>query len=452
MHYDLICLGGGSGGVAAATRASELGAKCAIIEQHLLGGTCVNVGCVPKKVMWIASRLAQSIRDAPDYGFKAKEPELDWEQLVQNREVYIRHLNQIYRSRLEKKQVEVIPGHGRFISDRIIDVGGIHYSADHVIIATGGQPQWPNTPGAELGIDSNGFFALNQQPKKVAVVGAGDVAIELTGIFQGLGSETHLIFRKERPLRNIDTTIVDALMDRMTAEGVHLHNWCEISKLEKKGDKIQAYIGEDLLQDDFDCVVWAIGRTPNTHNLNMESTSVALDDHGYVEVDPYQNSSSAGIYAIGDVTSRSKQTPVAIAGGRKLAMRLFAGQQESKLDYDNIPTVIFTMPPIGTIGLSEKQAIDKYGRENLKIYTSTFTTIYNALTPHKPKDLVKLICVGEEEKVVGCHVLGSGADEMLQGFGVAIKMGATKADFDNCVAIHPTSAEELVTLQPSNLV
>jgi glutathione reductase (NADPH) len=447
IHYDLICLGGGSGGIAAANRAAEQGAKSAVIEENRLGGTCVNVGCVPKKVMWNASMVAETIRDAHAYGFEEYTPRVNWEKLVLNRENYILDLNQAYARKLKKNKVDVIPGKGRFINDKIIDVHGLQYTADHIIIATGGHAQWPNTPGAELGIDSDGFFALKQQPKKVAVVGAGYIGVELAGLLHGLGSETHLIIRKEKPLKAFDPTIVDGLLDMMADQGLHVHNWCEISKLEKKGQKITASSEDGVLLDNLDCVIWAIGRTPNTHNINLESTGVLTDAHGRIQVDEFQNTNVPNIYAIGDVTGHFELTPVAIAAGRRLSMRLFAGQEESKLVYENIPTVVFSHPAIGSIGMTEPQALEKYGRDALKIYITRFTPLYHGLTDHKPKTIMKLICAGSDEKVVGCHILGPGADEMLQGFGVAIKMGATKADFDNCVAIHPTNAEELVTLR-----
>jgi glutathione reductase (NADPH) len=446
-HYDLICLGGGSGGVATANRAAENGARCAIIEENRLGGTCVNVGCVPKKMMWHASALAEGIRDAADYGFTVSPLQLNWGKLVADREAYIDYLNQVYARSLAKNKVDIIPGRGHFVGPKVIDVGGTQYSADHIIICTGGSPIWPDIPGSALGIDSNGFFALKQQPKKVAIVGAGYIAVELAGVLNGLGSEIHLIIRKEKPLKAFDPTIVDGLVEIMSDQGMHLHNWCEITKLKKTGDKITAYCDDEVLLDDLDCVIWAIGRKPRTHNINIDTTGVSLNHRNYVVVDEYQNTNIPGIYGIGDVTGKHELTPVAIAAGRRLAMRLFGGQTESKLVYENIPTVMFSHPPLGAIGLTEPQALEKYGREAIKIYESRFTPLYHALTQHKPKTIMKLICAGPEEKVVGCHILGPGADEMLQGFGVAIKMGATKADFDNCVAIHPTSAEELVTMR-----
>lgn len=447
IHYDLICIGGGSGGIAAANRASEYGARCAVIEETLLGGTCVNVGCVPKKMMWNASNIAQSINDAKDYGFSEYPMTLNWEKLVTDREAYIRTLNQAYSRTLEKNMVDVIPGHAQFLNENSISVEGTTYTADHIIIATGGNPIWPDIPGAHHGIDSNGFFALRKQPQKVAIVGSGYIAVELAGVLNGLGSEVHLIIRKEKPLKAFDSDIVDGLTEIMLADGIHIHNWCQLTELQKNGDKIIAFTGKGQLLDDLDCVIWAIGRESKIKCLGIENTGISLNDTNHIIVDDYQNTNIKGIYAVGDVTGRHELTPVAIAAGRRLSMRLFAGRDESKLSYENIPTVIFSHPPIGTIGLNEAEAINTYGSQNLKIYLSRFTPLYHSLTQSKPKTLMKLICTGENERIVGCHILGPGADEMLQGFGVAIKMGATKTDFDNCVAIHPTSAEELVTMR-----
>lgn len=447
LHYDLICIGGGSGGVAAANRAAEHGAKCALIERNLIGGTCVNVGCIPKKIMWNASFVRQTTLEAEHYGFHVETHSFNWTKLVEDREAYIRYLNHVYSSRLNKNAVDVIPGHAQFVDKNVIDVAGKHLSADHIIIATGGQSSWPQIPGAELGIDSDGFFALKEQPKKVAVVGAGYIAIELAGVLHGLGSEVHLVIRKERPLKNFDATIVEGLMEQMSAEGLQVHNWCEISRVEKHGDKLRTYVGDEVLLDELDCLIWAIGRHPNTHHLNLDATEVALKEHGYIAVDEFQNTTAPGIYAIGDVTGQFELTPVAIAAGRRLAMRLFAGIDHARVEYENIPTVVFSHPTIGAVGVTEQEAIQRYGQDQLKVYTNRFTPLYHSLTPHKPKTIMKLVCHGKNEKIVGCHILGPGADEMLQGFAVAIKMGATKADFDNCVAIHPTSAEEMVTMR-----
>ena len=445
IHYDLICIGGGSGGIAAANRASEYGAKCAIIEQDKLGGTCVNLGCVPKKIMWYASMMQESIEDAAGYGFHIKGVEFQWKQLVKSREDYLRYLNQAYAKNLEKNGVTVIPGRASFIDSKTVAVAGQHYTADHIIIATGGSPIWPNLQGAELGIDSNGFFALQELPKKVAIIGGGYIGVELAGMLNSLGSEVHLIVRKGKPLFSFDDEAVEALVDIMSADGIHIHNWCFASKIIKSEESLSLYCDNNEVHEKVDAVIWAIGRTPNTKNIGLEVTGVELTKDNFIQVDAYQNTNVPGLYAIGDVTGQKELTPVAIAAGRRLAMRLFANQPELKLDYENIPTVVFSHPPLGSIGLTEEEAKKRF--DQIKSYKTRFMPLEYALTERKHKTFMKLICEGKDERVIGCHIVGLSADEMLQGFGVAIKMGATKADFDNCVAIHPTSAEELVTLR-----
>ncbi|MBP6986150.1 MAG: glutathione-disulfide reductase [Alphaproteobacteria bacterium] len=447
QHYDLICLGGGSGGIAAANRASEHGAKCAVIEENRIGGTCVNVGCVPKKIMWYASQMAETFKMSSDYGFTIPETSFDWQNLVTNREIYIKALNQAYLRNLEKNKVDIIAGKGRLIAPHTIEVNGNIYTADHIIIATGGAPIWPDIPGSEYGLDSNGFFALRQQPQNVAIVGAGYIAVELAGVLHGLGSQTHLILRKDKPLRKFDHTIVDHLMEIMIQDGIHIHDEREVTKVQRQNNKISLYNSHGIFIENLDAVIWAIGRKPRTQEIGLDTLGVHTSTQGYIIVNEYQETNIDNIYAIGDITGHYELTPVAIAAGRRLAMRLFAGKSDLKLTYENIPTVVFSHPPIGTIGLSELEAIEKYGKENIKVYMRNFTSLYYGISNHKPKTMMKLVCLGLDEKIVGCHMIGLGVDEILQGFGVAIKMGATKADFDNCVAIHPTSAEELVTLR-----
>lgn len=446
-HFDLICLGGGSGGVASANRAALHGAKVALIEQHRLGGVCVNAGCVPKKLMWHASQMADAFMDATGYGFEIAQIRHDWSRLVKDREKYIQFLNEVYARNLDKHGVKLIPGRGRFIAQNTLEVAGQHYTADHIIIAAGGSPLWPEIPGAEYGIDSNGFFALTARPEKVVIVGAGYIAIELAGVLNGLGSEVHLLVRKEKPLRNFEPMLADALIDIMAHEGIYIHNWCQPTQIQKSSKHLRIRCDNEEEITNVDCLIWAIGRKPNTADYGLENLGIELTETGHIKVDAYQNTSIPNIYAVGDITGRHELTPVAIAAGRRLAMRLFAGKKTLKLKYENIPTVIFSHPPIGTIGLSEPEAIEKFGPENIKVYSNIFTPLSYALTQRKYKTQMKLICAGVEERVVGCHIIGPAADEMLQGFGVAIKMGATKEDFDNCVAIHPTSAEELVTMR-----
>ena len=397
--------------------------------------------------MWQASMTAEVIENAKGYGFQLEKVNHNWKQLVEDREAYLRYLNQAYAQLLDKRNIQLIPGHATFVATKTIEVAGKQYSADHIIIATGGTPTWPDIPGAELGIDSNGFFAREERPKTVAIIGAGYIAIELACMLNSLGSKVHLIIRKEKPLRKFDPNVVDTLVDIMSAEGIEIHNLCDVSKIENTGHDLTLYCGNNEVLEKINCVIWAIGRTPNARDINLEVTGVELLKSGHIKVDPYQNTNIEGIYAIGDVTGQMELTPVAIAAGRRLAMRLVAGKKDLKLEYENIPTVVFSHPPIGTIGLTEPEAMERFGQDQLKIYQTRFMPLEYAMTTRKHKTYMKLICTGKDERVIGCHIIGPGADEMLQGFGVAIRMGATKADFDNCVAIHPTSAEELVTMR-----
>lgn len=445
-HFDYIAIGGGSGGIASANRAASHGKKCAIIEAKALGGTCVNVGCVPKKAMWFAGQIAEALQLAPDYGFAVQPPQLDWSTLIASREAYISRIHASYDRVLAKNNVTVINGFARFINANTVEVDGKRYSADHICIATGGRPTWPDIEGAEHGIDSDGFFALTAQPKTVAVVGAGYIAVEIAGVLAALGSETHLLVRHDRPLRNFDPMLANTLVEQMARDGLTLHPHTELQRVVKLPDNRLQLTDQQGREFVVDCLIWAIGRTPATDQIGLAAAGVAVDEHGFIQTDRYQNTNVAGIYAVGDNTGRIALTPVAVAAGRRLAERLFNGKTDLHLDYHLVPTVVFSHPAIGTIGLTEPEARSQFG-DSVKVYQSEFTAMYSALTSHRQPTRMKLICEGPNEKIVGLHVIGFGADEMLQGFAVAIKMGATKADFDNCVAIHPTSSEEFVTLR-----
>ncbi|MGG5340373.1 glutathione-disulfide reductase [Enterococcus pernyi] len=445
--YDYIVIGGGSGGIASANRAGMHGAKVLLIEGNELGGTCVNVGCVPKKVMWQASTILETIeRDASSYGIQADVKHVDFKELVEKREKYIDFLHGAYQRGLDSNNVEAIKGYARFVDSQTVEVNGESYQANHILIATGGKPSKMTIPGGEYAIDSNGFFALTELPKSTIVLGAGYIAAELSGVLNGLGSEVMWAYRKERPLRTFDKMLSDNLIEMYQEAGIHTYANFTASKITKNGDVYTVTFenGETLMAE---CVLFAGGRVPNTDVLGIEKTNVELDEKGFIKVDKFQNTTDSNIYAIGDVIGKIDLTPVAIAAGRRLSERLFNGKENSYLDYDLVPTVVFTHPPIATIGLTEEQALTTYGEGQLKIYRSRFTPMYFALNDYRQKCEMKLICVGEEEKIVGLHAIGVGVDEMLQGFAVAIKMGATKADFDNTVAIHPTGAEEFVTMR-----
>jgi len=447
-EFDLIVIGGGSGGLAAAQRAAEYGAKVALVESHRLGGTCVNVGCVPKKVMWNAAGLAEGLRDARDYGFALSAGTHDWTLLKEKRDAYVLRLNGIYEGNLAKRDVTLVRGRAHFVDSRTVAVAGSSLSAPHIVIATGGRPLRPPIPGCELGITSDGFFELPRRPNRVAIVGSGYIAVELTGIFAALGSDVTLVLRGETMLNQFDSMIGESMAKVLRDDGVSIVTQAWPSALDSDARGCLALSLRDGRRlEPFDCVLWAIGRAPAVEELALESAGVELDPYGFVVNDKYQNTSATGIYAIGDVTGRAPLTPVAIAAGRRLSDRLFGGKGDRHLDYDNIPTVVFGHPPIGTVGLSERAARDDYGDEAVTIFKSSFIPMYHALTTAKPRCDMKLVTVGPTRRVVGVHVVGPGADEMMQGFAVAVRMGATKADLDDTVAIHPTSSEELVTMR-----
>lgn len=445
-EFDFIALGGGSGGIASAARAAQNGARVALIEYRDLGGTCVNVGCVPKKAMWFAAQIAETLTLAPDYGFNVTHGGLDWNTLVSAREQYISNIHKFYNGYLERLNITHIQGFGRFVDKNTLMVNDKQYRAKHIVLAPGGKPTIPDIAGAEQGIDSDGFFQLDHCPESCTVVGSGYIAVELACVLNALGCKVTQVIRKSSILRSFDEMLSEELMAEMRKAGIDIIDQCLPEKvtLDEHGHKILHTSKGSLPATE--TLIWAIGRTPQTAEINLSAAGLTTDANGYLNTDKYQNTSTEGIYAVGDITGRAQLTPVAVAAGRRLASRLFDNQKDLHLSYDNIPTVVFSHPPIGTIGLTEQQAIDQFGAEQVKVYRSSFTPMFYALTAHKQKVSMKLVTTGAEQKVVGCHIIGLAADEMLQGFAVAIKMGATKADFDNTVAIHPTSSEELVTM------
>jgi glutathione reductase (NADPH) len=421
-QYDLVVIGGGSGGLAAAKRAAEYGARVVLVESGRLGGACVNVGCVPKKVMWNAADLAAGLHDAPEYGFRVTRDGHDWPLMKEKRDAYVLRLNGIHESLLSKYKVELVRGHGRLLDAHTVHAADRSLHGKHILVATGSRPLVPAIPGAELGITSDGFFDLEDRPQRVAVVGSGYIAIEAM-----IGQCTLKIFRDEG-VEVVTSAWPEALA--RNADGA-------LELTVRDGRRLQP----------FDTVIWAIGRGPVSDHLGLEKAGVELDSKGYITTDKYQVTSAESIYAIGDITGRAQLTPVAIAAGRRLSDRVFGGMTDRHLDYTNIPTVVFGHPPIGTVGMTEAAARDKYGDDAVKVFTSSFVPMYYALTSVKPRCDMKLVTVGPEQRVVGVHIVGDGADEMLQGFAVAVRMGATKKDFDDTVAIHPTVAEELVTMR-----
>lgn len=444
--FDLIVIGGGSGGIAHARRAAEYGARAAVIDYGPLGGTCVNVGCVPKKVMWYTASHAHHFHHAPDYGFDVDVNRHDWSMLKSRRDAYISRLNGIYQRNLENSNVRIIRGTATFADPHSIDVAGRRFTAQRVVIATGGRPIVPDLPNSDQGITSDDFFELEERPGRVLVAGSGYVAVELAGVFNALGSETCLLIRKESVVRSFDAMLGKEVMAAMRADGITIATGFIPERVDKQEGGLVITSVDGRSFGPADCILWAVGRRPNTDGLGLENAGVETDVRGFVTVDKYQTTNVDHIFGLGDVTGCPALTPVAIAAGRRLADRLYGGMEDRHLDYELIPTVIFSHPPMGTIGMTEEQARANFG-DDVKVYTSGFTAMYYALGEKKQRSVMKLITAGADERIVGCHIIGDGADEMLQGFAVAIRMGATKSDFDDTVAIHPTSAEELVTMR-----
>ena len=447
-EYDYIVIGGGSGGIASANRAAMHGAKVILFERKEVGGTCVNVGCVPKKVMWYGAQVAETLhRYAGEYGFDVTINKVDFATLKANRQAYIDRIHGSYERGFDNNGVERVYEYARFIDPHTVEVAGVRYTAPHILIATGGHALYPNIPGSEYGITSDGFFELDEVPKRTAVIGAGYIAVEVAGVLNALGSDTHLFVRKDRPLRTFDKDIVDVLVDEMAKSGPTLHTHANATEVVKNADDSLTISFDNGETITVDCLIWAIGRAANTSGFGLEKTGVKLTEKVTIYSDEFENTSVPGIYALGDVTGKLDLTPVAVKAGRQLSERLFNNKADAKLDYTDVATVVFSHPVIGSVGLTEEKAIAKYGEENIKVYKSSFTPMYTALGDNRQPSTMKLVTLGEDEKIIGLHGIGYGVDEMIQGFSVAIKMGATKADFDNTVAIHPTGSEEFVTMR-----
>ncbi|HET7314425.1 glutathione-disulfide reductase [Salinisphaera sp.] len=445
-HYDLLVIGGGSGGIATARRAASHGAKVVLVERGRLGGTCVNVGCVPKKVMWHAAEFAAHAAHARDYGFNSVPDDHDWAKLVARREAYVERLNGVYGRNLDNSGVERVAGEAHFVDTKTVEVDGRRISAEHVLIATGGKPRWPQIPGAALGTDSDGFFAWRRRPDRVAIAGSGYIACELAGILNALGSEVTLLLRKGHVLAGFEAMLGDTLIERMREAGIEIQMNRRAAELSERAGRIEVRFEDGDTVGGYDELIWAIGRAPSTDRLGLDKIGLELNADGTVPADDWQDTPVEGVHALGDVTGRINLTPVAIAAGRRMADRLFGGMPECRLNYHNVPSVVFTHPPVGSVGLSEAKARADYGDDGIKVYTTHYVALYHGVLEDKTPSDMKLVCAGNDETVVGAHVIGDGADEMIQGFAVAVKMGATKRDFDDTVAIHPTSAEEFVTM------
>jgi glutathione reductase (NADPH) len=444
-HFDLIVIGAGSGGLGTALRAAKYGVRVALLEPRELGGTCVNVGCIPKKAMWYAAQVAEAQQLAVDYGFAGTPGALDWPTFIERRQGYIERIHESYKRNLEQHGVTVIRAIGRLNAAHEVEAAGRQLHAPHIVIATGGRPHRLDTPGFEVGMDSDGFFDLRACPARTAIVGGGYIAVELAGVLRALGGEVDMYVRG-RLMGDFDVEMADHLGETMLANGIRIHYQCQITAARRHGKDILLDCDEGTHPGPFDALIWAVGRDPNSDGAGFEQVGIDTDPAGHIVTDAWQNTSVEGIYAIGDITARKALTPVAVAAGRCLADRLFGGKPQAKIDYELIPSVVFSHPPLASVGLSEEDARLQHGDEEVHIFRQAFTPMQLSLSSHAAKTLMKLVCVGNDDRIVGMHILGPGADEMMQGFAVAVKMGARKADLDATVAIHPTSAEEMVLL------
>ena len=441
--YDLFVIGAGSGGVRASRMSASHGAKVAVAEERFLGGTCVNVGCIPKKLFSYGSHYPDAAKDAAAYGWDFAEPTLDWSRLIENKNKEIERLNGIYRMLLENAGVTLYEARATLIDAHTLDVGGEKVTADKILIATGGRPETDDVPGAEHAIVSDDAFYLPNRPNRALVVGGGYIAVEFAGIFNGYGADTSLIYRRDLFLRGFDMDVRIHLAQEMEKNGINLIWNTVIERIEKTNDGLNVTMSNGETGQ-FDQILYAIGRKPNTRNMGLEDVGVEMTDKGAIVVDDYYQTSVDNIYALGDIIDRFQLTPVAIGEAMKLSSNLFKGTNY-KMDYADIPTAVFSDPPIGTVGLTEEDARAQYG--DVDIYRSTFRSLKDTLTGSSAQTMMKLIVDRKSDRVVGCHMVGPDAGEITQGLGIALKCGATKAQFDATVGIHPTAAEEFVTMR-----
>lgn len=447
MSYDvdLFVIGAGSGGVRAARFAAGFGARVAVAESRYLGGTCVNVGCVPKKLLVYAAHAHEEFAQAESFGWSQQQPAFDWPTLIANKNREITRLNGIYRTLLVNSGVSVLTGHARLIDAHTVEVEGQRYTAKHILIATGGWPQVPDIPGKELAITSNEAFFLPALPKRVLVVGGGYIAVEFASIFHGLGAQTTLLYRGELFLRGFDQAVRHHLRDEMLKKALDLQFNSDITRLQKQADGSLLATLQDGRVLETDCVFYATGRRPMLDNLGLENVAITLDKRGYVEVDEHYRSSEPSILAIGDVIGRVQLTPVALAEGMAVARQLFRPEEYRPVDYQLIPTAVFSLPNIGTVGLSEEQA--RAAGHVVKVFESRFRPMKLTLGDSQEKTLMKLVVDSQTDRVLGCHMVGPEAAEIIQGLAVAIRAGATKQVFDETLGIHPSAAEEFVTMR-----
>jgi glutathione reductase (NADPH) len=443
--FDLFVIGAGSGGVRAARFAAGYGARVAVAESRYLGGTCVNVGCVPKKLLVYGAHFSDDFEQASGFGWSLGEANFDWATLIANKNREIERLNGIYRNLLTNSGVSLFEGHARIVDAHTVEVNGQRHSAERILIATGGWPKIPDIPGRELAISSNEAFFLKQLPKRVLVVGGGYIAVEFASIFNGLGATTSLLYRGDLFLRGFDGAVREHLRDELNKKGVDLQFNADIASIERQADGSLAATLKDGRVLETDCVFYATGRRPMLDNLGLENVEVKLDKRGYIEVDDLFQTSTPSILALGDVIGRVQLTPVALAEGMAVARRLFKLEEYRPVDYRMIPTAVFSLPNIGTVGLSEEQAIEEGYK--VQVFESRFRPMKLTLTEDPERTLMKLVVDADSDRVLGCHMVGPEAGEIVQGLAIALKAGATKQIFDETIGVHPSAAEEFVTLR-----
>ncbi|WP_073521570.1 glutathione-disulfide reductase [Pseudomonas fluorescens] len=443
--FDLYVIGAGSGGVRAARFAAGFGAKVAVAESRYLGGTCVNVGCVPKKLLVYGAHFAEDFEQASGFGWSLGEANFDWATLIANKDREINRLNGIYRNLLVNSGVTLHEGHARLVDAHQVEINGERFTAKHILIATGGWPLIPEIPGREHAIGSNEAFFLKELPKRVLVVGGGYIAVEFAGIFHGLGAHTSLLYRGDLFLRGFDGSVRKHLQEELTKRGLDLQFNADIERIDKQADGSLKATLKDGRVLEADCVFYATGRRPMLDNLGLENTGVKLDERGFVAVDDLYQTAEPSILAIGDVIGRVQLTPVALAEGMAVARRLFKPEQYRAVDYANIATAVFSLPNIGTVGLTEEDA--RKNGHNVQIFESRFRPMKLTLTDCQEKTLMKLVVDADTDKVLGCHMVGPEAGEIVQGLAIALKAGATKQHFDETIGVHPTAAEEFVTMR-----
>ena len=443
--FDLFVIGAGSGGVRAARFAASFGAKVAVAESRYLGGTCVNVGCVPKKLMVYAANYQDEFKLSRSFGWDVEAKGFDWTTLIDNKNTEIERLNGIYEKLLVGSGVKLLNGHAKLVDAHTVDVDGKQYTAKHILVAVGGWPQVPDIPGREHVTDSNQVFFLKEQPKRVLVIGGGYIAVEFASVFHGLGSQTQLAYRGDLFLRGFDNDVREHLHQELLRKDMTLRFNCDVQSIDKKEDNSLLITFKDGQSTEVDCIFYATGRRPMLDNLGLENVNIELDKSGHIVVDELYQTSESSILAIGDVTGGMQLTPVALAEGMAVARRLFRQEDYKPVDYNLIPTAVFSLPNIATVGLSEEQArADGFA---VQIFKSSFRPMKLSLSNEQERIFMKLIVDKVTDRVLGCHMVGPDAGELMQGIAVALKAGATKQMFDDTIGIHPTAAEEFVTMR-----